>query len=297
MKKTLLSILIGAALANPAFATTTLSGMVEVEAGFVSNADGDSSDLSVPTIELGIDNQINDKLDGHVLFLYEQGENDDNIAVDEATLTFKPREGLDVTAGRMYVPFGKFDSNMVSDPLTLEMAETQEEAVQLGVSSGDISGSAYLFKDDEDGGDKIDDYGVNLDYSTDNVSAGVSYISDVNDKAAAGLGIHASATVGKASVIAEHIQVDAITLEDDSSVEPSATNLEVGFDMGNDRTVAVAYQQTDAAESLELPEKAAGIAYSMPVYEKASFAAEYMNNEAYDGSKEDVITLQVAYEF
>ncbi|MDQ5769477.1 LbtU family siderophore porin [Thiothrix subterranea] len=297
MKKTVLSILIGASLASPTFAETTLSGVVEVEAGFVSNDDGNSSDLTVPTVELGIDNQINDKLDGHLLFLYEQGENDDTIAVDEATLTFKPREGLDVSAGRMYVPFGKFDSHMVSDPLTLEMAETQEEAVQLGVSAGNVSGSVYVFKDDEDGGEKMDDYGVNLDYSTDNLSAGVSYISDVNDKAAAGLGIHASATVGTATVIAEHIKVDEITLEDDSNVEPSATNLEVGFDIGNDRTVALAYQQTDAAESLELPEKAAGIAYSMPVYEKASFAAEYMNNEAYDGSKEDVITLQVAYEF
>lgn len=281
VKKTLFSILIGASCVSPAFAATTLSGVVEVEAGFVSNDDGDSSDLTVPTIELGIHNQLNDKLEGNVLFLYEQGENNDNIAVDEATLTFKPREGLDVTAGRMYVPFGKFDSHMVSDPLTLELAETQEEALQLGVSSGNVSGSAYLFKDDEDGGNKIDDYGVNLDYSTDNFGAGVSYISDVNDKAAAGVGIHASATVGKASVIAEHIQVDEITLEDDSSVEPSATNLEVGFDMGNDRTVALAYQQTDAAESLELPETAAGIAYRMPVYEKASFAAEYMNNRLY----------------
>lgn len=297
MKKTLLSILIGAALANPAFATTTLSGVVEVEAGFVSNADGDSNDLTVPTIELGIDNQINDKLDGHLLFLYEQGESNDNIAVDEATLTFKPREGLDVSAGRMYVPFGKFDSNMVSDPLTLELAETQEEAVQLGVSAGNVSGSAYVFKDHEDGGNKMDDYGVNLDYSTDNLGAGVSYISSVNDKAAAGLGIHASAIVGAATVIAEHIKVDEITLEDDSSIEPSATNLEVGFNIGNDRTVALAYQQTDAAEALELPEKAAGIAYRMPVYEKASFAAEYMNNQAYDGSKEDLVTLQVAYEF
>lgn len=297
MKKTLLSILIGAALANPAFATTTLSGVVEVEAGFVSNADGDSSDLSVPTIELGIDNAFNDKLEGHLLFLYEQGENNNNIALDEATLTFKPRERLNITAGRMYVPFGKFDSHMVSDPLTLELAETQEEALQVGVSAGNVSGSAYVFKDDADGSNKMDDYGVNLDYSTDNLSAGVSYISSVNDKAAAGLGIHASATVGNATVIAEHIQVDAITLEDDSSVEPSATNLEIGFDMGNDRTVALAYQQTDVAEALKLPEKAAGIAYRMPIYQKASFAAEYMNNKAYDGSKDDIVTLQVAYEF
>lgn len=297
MKPTLLSILIGASLAAPVFAETTLSGAVEVEAGFVSNDDGDTSDITVPTVELGIDNKLNDKLDGHLLFLYGQGENSDNISVDEATLTFKPREGLDVTVGRMYVPFGKFDSNMVSDPLTLELAETQEEALQLGMSAGNLAGSAYVFKDDEDGGDKIDDYGANLDYATEHFSAGVSYISDVNDKAATGVGLHAGAKIGKANVIAEHIAVDEITLEDDSTAKPSATNLEVGLDIGNDRTIALAYQQTKEAEALELPETATGIAYRMPVFEKASFAAEYMNNEGYDGAKETVVTLQVAYEF
>jgi hypothetical protein len=217
--------------------------------------------------------------------------------VDEATVTFHPREGLDVTAGRMYVPFGKFDSNMVSDPLTLELAETQEEAVQLGMSSGKVYGSAYVFKDDEDRGKKIDDYGANLGYATENLSAGVSYISDVNDKAAAGVGLHASARIGKASVIAEHIAVDKITLADDASAKPAASNLEVGFDLGNDRTVALAYQKTKDAESLELPETATGLAYRMPIFEKARFAAEYMNKKGYDGAKEDVVTLQVAYEF
>jgi hypothetical protein len=297
MKQILHSILIGASLAAPAFAETTLSGKVEVEAGFISNEETDSSDLPLSTAELGVNNKLNDKLDGHLLFLYEQSEHNDNIRVDEATVTFHPSEGLDVTAGRMYVPFGKFDSNMVSDPLTLELAETQEEAVQLGMSSGKVSGSAYVFKDDEDGGKKIDDYGANFGYATENLSAGVSYISDVNDKAAAGVGLHASAKIGKASVIAEHIAMDKITLEDDATVKPDATNLEVSFDLRNDRIVALAYQQTKDAESLALPETATGIAYRMPVFEKASLAAEYMYNKGYDGAKENVVTVQVAYKF
>lgn len=297
MKKTLLSLLIGTSLTVPAYADTTLSGLVEVEADFVSSDETDSSDLTLSTVELGIANKMSDKLDGHLLFLYEQGENNDNIAVDEATLTFKPREGLDITAGRMYVPFGKFDSNMVSDPLTLELAETREEAVKLGFNSGNVSGSAYVFKDDEGGGGKIDDYGVNLDYATETASAGISYISDVNDKAASGVGVHASGKVGRFGVLAEHIQVDEITLEDDSTAKPSATNLEASLDIGNDRTIALAYQQTEEAATLEMPKKSAGIAYRMPIFEKASFAAEYMNNEGYDGAKEDVVTLQVAYAF
>lgn len=299
MKKQMLSILIASAVAAPvAFADTEISGLIEVEAGFVDNDDGNTSDISLATVELGLDQTVSDKLDGHLLLLYEEGENDDNIAVDEATVNFHPREGLDVSVGRMYVPFGRFDSNMVSDPLTLELAETQEEAAQVGFGAGNVSGSAYVFKDDEDASDKIDDFGVNVDYETDNFAAGLSYISDVNDKStadteAAGIGVHASANFNKVTLIAEHIQMDEI----DGGAEPTASNVEVGFDLGADRMIAATYQQTEDAAGLDLPETATGVAFSMPLYKAAGFAAEYMKKEAYDGTEENAVTLQVAYEF
>lgn len=299
MKKTLFGALIAGVMVSPAvLADTTVGGVIEVEAAFVDSDDGNSSDISLATVELGLESTINDKVDAALLLLYEEGENDDNITVDEAVINFHPNDSLSVSAGRMYVPFGRFDSNMVSDPLTLELAETQEEAVQLGFSSGNLAGSAYVFKDDEDASDEIDDFGVNLDYEAEAFTAGVSYISDVNDKStadteAAGVGVHASGTFNQFTVIAEHIQMDEI----DGGAEPSASSLEVGFDLGNDRLIAAAYQVTDEAADLELPETSMGIAYRMPVFGGAGLAAEYMKHEAYDGSDENVVTLQLAYEF
>ena len=268
-----------------------ISGAIEIEAGFTD----ESSDIALATFELGIDHSLTDKVEGHVLFLYEEGENNDNIAVDEAIVTINPKENFSIAAGRMYVPFGHFDSNMVSDPLTLEIGETQEEAIQLGFLTGNISTAIYAFKDDEDSSDKIDDFGVNFDYETEAFSAGLSYITDVNDKSdvsqsAKGLAVHAKGSFGRTTLIAEHLTVD-------TGNKPSASNLELGIDLGADRILAFALQKTKDAAALDLPEKSFGIAYGMPIYDSVGFAAEVVNNEAYDGSDDTVVTLQLAYEF
>lgn len=117
-----------------------LSGLIEVEAGYVSidPKEGDSSDesdIAVATVELGVDAEITKHVLGHVLFLYEDGE---DISVDEATITLSGEDVIPayLTAGEMYVPFGNFESHMISDPLTLEIAETREAAIQVGGQSG-----------------------------------------------------------------------------------------------------------------------------------------------------------------
>lgn len=299
MKQIIVNILIVAALSGEAYAQdqkTEILGLIEVEAGFNHTDAGDESDITLATFELGIGHTVNDNVDGYVLFLYEDGE---DITVDEAVINLHATDKLDIAAGRMYVPFGNFDSMMVSDPLTLEVGETQEEALQLGFSNGaGLGGSVYVYKDDEDTSEKIDDFGLNIAYESERFAAGVSYISDVNDKSdanndASGLGVYAKGSFEKSTVIAEHIQVDTTA----AGEKPEATNLEFGFDLGGDRTIALSLQETNDAVSLGLPEKAIGIAYSMPVYEQTSFAAEYMKNDQYDGSDESVVTLQLAYVF
>ncbi|HDK37764.1 MAG TPA: LbtU family siderophore porin, partial [Thiolapillus brandeum] len=108
----------------------TFSGLVEVEASYVDTPDGNESDIVVATVEFGIDAQLTDWINTHILFLYEDGM--DNPEVDEAIVTIANLEEAPwlLAAGRMYAPFGNFDSNMVSDPLTLEIGETREEAIQ-----------------------------------------------------------------------------------------------------------------------------------------------------------------------
>ena len=103
-----------------------LSGLVEVEVaswsvddkGFFEDDDG--SDISLATVEVGIDAQISEWSSAHVLLLYEEGEEDDHVIIDEGTITLGNMDKfpLYLSAGKMYVPFGSFETNMISDPLT-----------------------------------------------------------------------------------------------------------------------------------------------------------------------------------
>jgi len=52
-----------------------------------------------------------------------------------------------LTAGKMYVPFGNFESNMIQDPVTLEIGETRESAGQVGFEHSGFYGSAYALKE------------------------------------------------------------------------------------------------------------------------------------------------------
>ena len=269
------------------------SGVIEIEAGF---SDGES-DLNLATFELGIDHVLSDKVEGHVLFLYEGGENNDNIAVDEATITLRPSKQTAITLGRMVVPFGQFDSNLLSDPLTLELGETGEDVIQVSQSFGRISSAFYLFNDDKDDSKKIDDFGLNLSYESDAFSTGVSYISDVNDQSTAkdsakGIAVHAKASLARATLIAEHVTIKGV-----KGKKPNASHLELGIDLGAERTLAFSVDKTKDAAPLELPEKSFAIAYSMPVYDKIGLGAEVMKTEGYNGKKDTLTTLKLSYEF
>lgn len=109
-----------------------LGGVVEVEAGFVNEDDsamGDSSDIALATVEIGLDAKLNKNVEAQIVLLYEDGE---DFTVDEGTITLTGPYGEFITAGKMYVPFGMFNSHFISDPLTLELGETNESAILIG---------------------------------------------------------------------------------------------------------------------------------------------------------------------
>lgn len=165
-----------------------IAGLIEVEAGYVSPYEGGSeSDVVLATFELGITSQINDWVDAGASLLYEQDETD--LEVDVAYITIANLEVTPafLTAGQIYIPFGAYETNLVSDPLTLEIGESRETAVQLGFVQGDFSGSAYLFSGDNkvDGENQIGSWGANLGYAHEQDDRawafGVGYLNDLGD--------------------------------------------------------------------------------------------------------------------
>ncbi|SCZ57544.1 LbtU family siderophore porin [Thiohalomonas denitrificans] len=165
--------------------------LIEVEgAGGEDHEGADSSDVVLATVELVAEAQINDWTHAQVAYLFEEDDTEPG-EIDQAILTFgnPERSPFYLSGGRMYVPFGVFESGMVSDPLTLELGETRESALQVGFETGGLYGAAYAFNGDSqevgDDTDSIDQFGANLGWAMERdgyiLDVGLGYISSVAD--------------------------------------------------------------------------------------------------------------------
>lgn len=299
----------------------SLSGLLEVEAGFESNSE-DTSDITAATAELHLNSRISDRVSSHIQLLWEENETDP-IDMDEATLTLYITEAWSLTAGKRYVPFGRFDTHMISDPLTLELGETTESVVQAGFDQGRVAGSVYAFRSKtQDAGEdpQIRGYGANIGYVADigigSIDLGASYISNLGDsnglrelgtvidRQVPGVGLFAAYNNWPFWLLAEHIMAtDQFRAGDydgllTAEAEPTASNLEASYELPNGLLVALGYQQTDDADFL-LPEREKGYlaTISKEVLEGARLGIEYSAFDHYDGSDSQQIVLQLASEF
>lgn len=74
------------------------------------------------------------------------------------------------TIGQMYVPFGKYNTNLVTNPVTKTMARTKARALLLGYrgqATNDFYGAAYIFRGDTyfaSSYRKIDNGGIDVGY-------------------------------------------------------------------------------------------------------------------------------------
>jgi len=247
------------AVAHEVADSISIGGVVDVVAGR-TNSDGWSgntaSDLVLDTFELGIEASAGNWVSGSILFLYEDAD-DDNLNIDEAFITIANSEFTPfyAAAGRLYVPFGNFESNMISDPVTLTLAETREDVAQVGFETEDgLYGSAYIFNGDGEeaksgysnvSSNKIDNYGINIGYVMENddfnLDVGMGYINNIGTSDTlqdaigdnglcagdgcmkdyvGGISLHAIATFGQFNLIGEYVSA----LDEFEANEISAVN-------------------------------------------------------------------------
>lgn len=165
-----------------------IAGLIEVEANYTSPYEGGSeSDIRLATFELGIESQVTDWVKAGASLLYEQDETDLEVDTAWITIANPDRTPVFLTAGQLYVPFGAYETNLVSDPLTLDIGESRETALQLGFEHSGFSGSAYVFNGDSNinGRDRIGSWGANLGFAQASEgriwSIGAGYLNDLGD--------------------------------------------------------------------------------------------------------------------
>lgn len=310
-----------------------ISGLVEVEAGFSKDYDDDNtSDITLATAALDIDINLHRYVAAHLMFLWEEDDTEP-VDLDEGYIVIGNTESfpLFLQTGKLYVPFGNFESNMISDPLTLEIGETRETAVVIGVEYNGLHVSTYAFNGDidkSDDDDQIKCFGLNAGYIFANelfgIDVGAGWINSLSDSDTleeilpseiedyvAGITAHAIFSWQGFQLAGEYLgatdNFEVAELEfKNKGAEPKAWNIELGytFEIADHETVlALAYQKTDEALALELPEERYLACAGMGLIDGLSLAVEYAHDKDYDkkdggtGNHADTFTMQLSLEF
>jgi len=292
----------------------SVGGVVEVEANHVSTGGSDTSDLYVATAELDISAQVNNWTTADVVLLWEDG--DSGVNLDTATITIADPDNIwAVTAGKTVVPFGVFAANTLSDPLTLELAETSEDAIIAGIESNGWTAGAYTYAG---GRDDIGSYGLYAGFGQeiDNLAYAFSVgytnsLEDADTLDAAGSSAHIDAwyaslelTSGPFGLNAEYVAANddfATTVFGSTApVSPSAYYIEGAYNFslaGKESVFAIGYSNSDESDEIGLAEKRIATALSIGIMDNTALSFEYANEEAYDGTDTDKVNGQLAVEF
>jgi hypothetical protein len=308
----------------------TLSGLIELEAAYNKPEGGEeSSDLTLATVELGLEVQATDYLGGHIVLLWEEGEDMEAYDIlDEAVIILtKPQPVWGVTpsftGGKMYLPFGKFNSYMITDPLTLDLGETNQSAGMLTLEGElwTLQAGAFSGETDTSGDhDTIDSWVAALEARPfETLSFGISLISDLAESdlelVAAdeeGEDLYSSSVMGASAWLswqfgqfgfeAEYLTAldkfdrELLGLTDLTGRRPSAWNLELAW-MPNDRwQVAGRFEQADDFQD-DVTRYGGTVSYGL--FEHAVLALEYLHGDAKGpGADPDhTVTAQLAFEF
>jgi len=313
-------------------ASTEISGLVEAELEFVDDFDGtSSSNIVLATAEISLDSELSEWFGAHVSLLYEQDVTD--LQVDNGYIEYGNAflSSIFARLGQLYVPFGAFESNMVSDPFTLVLAETREVAFTIGYESG-LHATMYLFNGElQEAGsdDSIDNIGVDLGYIYEGESMsfdiGFGYINNIGEsdflneiivnktgdtetgEYVPGMIAHLIFQWGSFQFIGELAAATkdfaAGEVYDGLKSRPSASNLELAYHFSENWVLALGTQNSVDLSGY-LPESRFLFATSYRIDEATKIGFEYASDSDYGSSEPDgtgesgsTILIQLAAEF
>lgn len=299
----------------------TLGGLLELEA-FWDKAEGgdETSDLQLATVELSGDVDINENIAGHLTMLWED-DGTDNVEIDQAVIFLRHpapfwSHYVTFSGGKMYLPFGKFDSTFISDPLSLELGESNNTAAVFGLQGDLLKIHIGAFNDDVDtqDDDQIDSWVASLELTpTEKLAFGVSYLSDLAESdielvqnediyrssVAAG-GAYLTWQLWQITILAEYIaalenfSAEMVNAGDCLTGErPSAWNIELAWEPTGRWQVGI---KAEGANDFQNDLKRYGAVVSRGLFRNTVLGLEYLYGED-DENENHTVMAQLALVF
>lgn len=301
----------------------TFSGLVEVESSYSKTAGDEAvSDLSLATLQLSAEAQINDQTGAHIILLYEEDNDDAGLKVDEAVITLRTPQhllgqDLSLDLGKMYGPFGKYNSAMISDPLTLTLGETQNSAAVFGLDGKLWSLRVGVFNGEIDNSDDtLDSFIAALEVTpAEGISFGASFLSDLAesgaglvadaslyDSSVAGASAFASLTFGAVGLEGEVVTAlddfDAAVIgrpdTDLTGKKPLAWQTQLSWSPAEELQLAA---RVEGAKDYQDDVRRYGTTISYGLTEGVVIALEYLYGDFSSNPETQTVTAQLAMEF
>lgn len=174
-----------------------LSGYLEGEALVNNNYDGSTKgDINLSGVELDILANVDEFASAFAAMVYDNASpmqgyrtSNSNIYLDRGFLTLGDLNSLPVyfTIGQFFVPFGHYDSYMISDSFLKTMARAKQRTALLGFSKDGFYASTYLFAGDSfiDNNKTINNFGFSLGHKYESknfqTNVGAGFINNIAD--------------------------------------------------------------------------------------------------------------------
>ncbi|MDH5517372.1 MAG: LbtU family siderophore porin [Gammaproteobacteria bacterium] len=311
---------------NKFISETVINGAIEIESHFSNDFTNQSTnDISVATLQLLFDSEINKHVSTHISLLHED---DAPVSVDEASIQIKISNSVSLIVGQMYLPFGNHNSNMLSDSLSHEFSETNETSSLLKYESATVRSSIYIFNGEtktSTPSDTIDNLGFDMAYVSDSIEVGFSYTNNISNSNliaesvplvasqptvtayVSAASVYTNLKVGQVTAFFEHITaLDEFSASDLSisttKTSPEISSLEISIAI-QDTLFSIGFQSTQETIDFQLPKQRWLASYSRKVFKDTALTFELYTDKDYSvadgGTNNDAAsaTVQLAVAF
>ena len=311
----------------------TVEGLVEVSAAWSKQGSDKDTDVNVDTVELDLGFEATDRLSASIALLYEEGEEDNHVVVDSAEIVYEFADafpGLSLHAGKIYMPFGSFETALISDPLTLELGEISDGAVGLVFESEFVDLAAYAFagdiNDETDDAEKLQYVAAATLKPFEGLSLKAAVLSDICEAAldddvadtleklaeegldpsydgALGVNFAALLELGDFTIAAEYLAAaEDVEFCGEKAGKPQTWSIDVAWAATDRLTLAARYEGSKEFLPEEMPEKQFGVGGEYAFDDNLSLAVEYLFGQFddVDGEEQDdrhVATAKIAFAF
>jgi hypothetical protein len=308
-------------LTNINFGDISFGLLLEAEVSAGKDAGEDVSDITLSTFQFTMEAKVNEWIGGRAVLLWEEDDTEP-IDLDEGIIMFgNPTvTPFSMEIGRMYLPFGVYESHFVSDPLTLELGEICQSAVAFGYTVDKLKIKVGVFNGDvtEEGDDSINEGFAAISLTpVDNLTVGSYWLSNIGDTDGlretvleqidagvsydriGGAGAYLHTEVGAVAFDVEYlaaVESFASGVLAVADIKPQTWNAELAYTFSDKIEVAGKYEGSD--DFPDMPENQWGLVGNYALMENTVLALEYMHGTyADDTGNRDMVTFQVALEF